>query len=154
MGLDQALWAHKPIHPVEFEPLSQSNAPNPKYQQLIDLTNCQDDLLTGYGWFDVAIPVMEWRKVNSIHAWFVKHVQNDRDDCGYYEVSPPQLQLLCTTIEEAIEQKSSDRLPPTSGFFFGSTEVDEYYWEDLQRTLDTLQPLVDKYERFTYNSSW
>ena len=154
MGLDQALWAHKCIHPIEFDAMSQKHLPNPKYHTLVEMTDSQEDVVDGYGWFDVAIPVAEWRKVNSIHAWFVKHIQNDKDDCGYYTVSPPELQLLCTTIEEAIEQKSSDRLPPTSGFFFGSTEVNEDYWEDLQLTLDTLQPLVDKYERFTYNSSW
>lgn len=46
-------------------------------------------------------------------------------------------------------------LPPASGFFFGSTEIDEYYAEDLQNTIDQLEPLLKESDvSFYYQSSW
>ena len=47
-------------------------------------------------------------------------------------------------------------LPPQSGFFFGSTDVDEYYLQDLQETVRQVEPLLtepgDGY--FYYHASW
>ncbi len=45
-------------------------------------------------------------------------------------------------------------LPPTAGFFFGSTEIDDWYKQDLEDTIKTLEPeLVDGGD-FYYSSSW
>lgn len=35
-----------------------------------------------------------WRKANQIHQWFVTNVQEGKDDCGDYDVSPEQLKEL------------------------------------------------------------
>jgi hypothetical protein len=35
-------------------------------------------------------------------------------------------------------------LPTESGFFFGSTEYDEYYLEDVKDTIKQLEPLIEK----------
>lgn len=44
------------------------------------------------------------------------------------------------------------------GFFFGSTEVDGWYWEDIQNTIDQLTPIIkasrDKNVWFEYQASW
>jgi hypothetical protein len=49
-------------------------------------------------------------------------------------------------------------LEPTAGFFFGNTEKDEYYYSDVERTVDTLNALlastVDEYYSFYYQASW
>ena len=50
-------------------------------------------------------------------------------------------------------------LPTQSGFFFGSTEYDQYYIEDLQRTKDVLtevlnEPEADQPHHFVYRASW
>ena len=54
------------------------------------------------------------------------------------------------TIEKVLE--------PTSGFFFGSTEIDSYYWSDLQNTVDTLVKILDdprfRGSDFYYRASW
>lgn len=49
-------------------------------------------------------------------------------------------------------------LPTQEGFFFGSTDYDEYYLQDLQSTIDMIEPLLndknlDKFD-FYYRSSW
>jgi hypothetical protein len=94
-----------------------------------------------------------WRKANAIHKWFVVNVQKGRDECQRSKVSYKKLMTLkelCTTV---LQTKNAALLPPQAGFFFGSTEIDEYYFEELKQTLDILQkiePNVDYY----YQASW
>jgi hypothetical protein len=48
-----------------------------------------------------------WRKANMIHNWFVKNVQNGKDDCGEYPVTRDnivQLFELCIKAAHAIQK--------------------------------------------------
>jgi hypothetical protein len=46
-------------------------------------------------------------------------------------------------------------LPSTSGFFFGNTEYDEWYYNDIQNTIEILEKaLEDKDGEYYYSSSW
>lgn len=47
-------------------------------------------------------------------------------------------------------------LEPVSGFFFGSTDKDEYYYKQVEYTLDTINALLanDKTLSYTYRASW
>ena len=50
--------------------------------------------------------VMDWRKANHIHKWFVDNVQDGTDDCGTYYVPHEKLQSLlevCGKVLEASE---------------------------------------------------
>ena len=47
--------------------------------------------------------VAYWRKANETHNWFVENVQGGVDDCGAYEVTKTQLELLLTTAKEVYE---------------------------------------------------
>lgn len=53
-------------------------------------------------------------------------------------------------------QKAIDLLPTMSGFFFGSTEYDQWYIEDLERTVERIHAVLEepKSEWFTYKASW
>lgn len=108
-----------------------------------------------------------WRKANAIHRWFVENVQDGEDDCGEYYVSQDKLEQLLAICEavnkekyelfaESIEQVSAKTLLPTqSGFFFGSTEYDEYYYEDIANTISILrEALADGTGDYYYSSSW
>lgn len=100
-----------------------------------------------------------WRKANQIHNWFVKNIQNGVDDCGYYEVSIEKLKELKELCGKVLEDNSlaEKLLPSTIGFFFGSTEYDEYYFEDLERTVLELDILLNSDKgnsKYLYNSSW
>ena len=103
-----------------------------------------------------------WRKANAIHNWFVKNVQNGVDDCASYEVKRAKLVELLNTCQQILKDHSlaEKLLPPVSGFFFGSTEIDEGYFEDLTHTHDQLTRLLnalpedDFYTTVTYQSSW
>ncbi len=108
---------------------------------------------------EIKAEVMYWRKSNAIHKWFVDNVQNGKDDCGDYEVSREDLQKLLAVIEEVLadKKKAATLLPPQEGFFFGSKDIDQWYWEDLQRTRDQLTKLLAQEMPnwwFEYHSSW
>lgn len=94
-----------------------------------------------------------WRKSNAIHNWFVKNVQDGEDDCKEYPVSFKQLMQLKETCKKVLEKKSADGLEPVGGFFFGSTEVDEYYFGDIQETIIALEGL-DAEGDYYYRASW
>lgn len=103
--------------------------------------------------------VMYWRKANAIHRWFVDNCQEGRDDCRTYEVHIPQLKELLEIITKVLENNdlAHDLLPTGSGFFFGSTEYDEWYFKDLAETKEVLEELIknDNHDVFyEYRSSW
>lgn len=98
-----------------------------------------------------------WRKVNAIHRWFVENVQGGHDDCGLYQVSREQLQTLLGQVEAVLAhpELASQLLPTQAGFFFGGTDYDKWYFEDLKETKDILtQALADEACGFEYTSSW
>lgn len=109
---------------------------------------------------EVEFEVCYWRKANHIHKWFVDHVQNGEDDCKHYYVSHEAIHDLVTVCETVLNerQQAASLLPTQSGFFFGDTSYDQYYFEDLQYTVDTLKPLCKKDAckglDFQYHASW
>ena len=50
-----------------------------------------------------------------------------------------------------------DLLPPTSGFFFGGSEIDDYYKSDIENTIKILEEelaIPDDYNEYEYYASW
>jgi len=94
-----------------------------------------------------------WRKANAIHKWFVDNVQDGVDNCSEYYVDFSQLEELKSLCEEVLKTKDATKLPPEGGFFFGSTDVDEYYFEDLRETIKIINSL-EPGEEYYYRSSW
>jgi hypothetical protein len=106
---------------------------------------------------EVIVEAMYWRKANAIHRWFVENVQEGEDDCGDYYVSREQLAELRDLVLEVLASKDATKLPPQAGFFFGSTEVDNWYWQDLQSTAEGLEKVLSEFPdqwEFEYHSSW
>lgn len=111
----------------------------------------------------VFIEVGYWRKANAIHRWFVENVQNGIDDCGKYIVSRRDLEDLLEVCKEVLDSEvlkdpftAEALLPTQEGFFFGSTEYDEYYIETLEDTVDIINKCLSLPKRwsFRYYSSW
>lgn len=97
-----------------------------------------------------------WRKANAIHQWFVDNVQEGNDNCGTYYVSEENLQSLLDLTNEILadHSKANDLLPAQSGFFFGGTEYDEWYFENLVSTKEILENALKSDGEFYYHSSW
>lgn len=121
---------------------------------------------------NIVVDVLQWRKANAVHAWFVDNVQDGDDDGDKYKVTKKQLQELLkisknaskaynrmttmhTDSEEPIHPE--EILPTKSGFFFGSTEYDDMYEDDLQLTIRGLEAELAEYEEgwtYYYYASW
>lgn len=98
-----------------------------------------------------------WRKFNALHNWFVANVQDGNDNCGEYYVDHNQLEKLLEDLKSINNDSkiAEQKLPTASGFFFGGTEYDEYYFSEVQRTIELIEELLeDKEGSFYYSSSW
>jgi hypothetical protein len=98
-----------------------------------------------------------WRKANAIHKWFVDNIQDGVDDCRDAYAERRDLQTLLDLCRIVIidKSKAEQLLPSSSGFFFGNTEYDEWYYNDIQNTIEILEKaLEDEDGDFYYSSSW
>jgi hypothetical protein len=98
-----------------------------------------------------------WRKQNQIHRWFVENIQNGTDDCGEYYVSKADLETLLELCEKvkADHSLAEELLPSASGFFFGGTDYDEWYYSGIDNTIEILkEALEDENGEYLYSSSW
>lgn len=97
-----------------------------------------------------------WRKANHIHKWFVDNVQDGEDNCAEYYVSKEKLKDLLKLCKDSLENKdmAQQLLPTSSGFFFGSTDYDEYYYQDIEDTIKIIEPLIESDGDIYYHSSW
>jgi len=143
----------------------------------------------------ISCEVIDWRKANAIHQWFVENVQDGEDDCKEYYVTEDQLRELynvcCLILEKCslIDGKVLDRttftkdangnlieedqyddgkivdypeicqelLPSQSGFFFGHTDYDEYYYRNILETKEMLEKelaIENNRADYYYWSSW
>ena len=100
-----------------------------------------------------------WRKQNQIHRWFVENVQNGIDNCGEYCVSKSELEQLRNICTEVLNDhsKADELLPSASGFFFGNTDYDEWYYDGVENTIEILDKILSEWDTnqdIYYSSSW
>ena len=125
----------------------------------------------GYAGISISYPVGYWRKANAIHNWFVQNVQGDRDECQKSYVSAQDLRDLREACQAVLATKNNSLvsvsevaedvcLAPRAGFFFGSTEYDEYYFDDLEYTVKMIDRLENSgvfdnaWTDIEYQASW
>ena len=91
-----------------------------------------------------------WRKANHIHNWFMQNCaerdewDNPIDNCRPVEITVDKLEKLLDACKKVLADHSlaSSLLPTQSGFFFGSTEYDEYYFGDIEKTIEIIEPVI------------
>jgi hypothetical protein len=108
---------------------------------------------------EVSVRVGYWRKANAIHKWFVTNVQQGVDNCGSYPVSRDtltELRDICVRVRDWPGTLAAEQLPTASGFFFGNTDYDEWYFRDVSNTAKIIDEclLLPKPWEFEYSSSW
>lgn len=99
-----------------------------------------------------------WRKAYQIHRWFVENIQDGEDDCRDADVFRDQLGDLLDLCRKVManQSRAEELLPTSKGFFFGGTNYDNLYWEDIEHTIMVLEKCLalPKDWYFTYRSSW
>ena len=104
--------------------------------------------------------LLYWRKCNWLHKYFCDHGKSIQDDILYI-ISREDLTKLLHNITSILSAKNKvkvakTKLPTQSGFFFGSTNYDEWYFEKLLSVLSEMSDLLleNKDNKFVYYASW
>jgi len=161
MGLDMYLSARKYVSQYDYS--DGENKTTENFSTLASMSGVNDlTKYSSYSGIEVSYPIAYWRKANAIHGWFVNECAGGVDECQPIHVSREHLIELRDLCKSAVSQPAmaGDILPPTAGFFFGSYEIDEYYMEDIKRTMEMLDHILsiipeDNWEwSFVYQASW
>ena len=112
-------------------------------------------------YFILFITVFSIFCLKSLVTWFfgeVENIQDGIDNCAEYYVGREDLTKLKNICEKVLEDNSlaETLLPSQEGFFFGETDYDEYYFHDLENTIQICDWALshNNYDYFTYESSW
>ena len=178
MGLDMYLEARKYVSQIDWDKVPRRDFNNPEPLDLsLYRTEAYEALASIFpaglikhseGGSTVAINIGYWRKANQIHGWFVREVQDGKDNCEPYPVPREKLVELLDTIKQVLDSDKSvarELLPVTAGFFFGNYSEDdgynEWYYEQLRHTETLLEDILSEYTEANhleydiyYQSSW
>jgi hypothetical protein len=168
MGLDMYLYSVPKIQGMTLSEILSAQihigeheaSQNEIYQKIKVYIKHFEDKVINRKWRSLLTEIAYWRKANQIHNWFVINVQNGVDECGSYEVSKENVQELYHLCTKILSKRAEPQevLPTKSGFYFGSTDYDYYYFRELERTQSILLELLNTFNFNThyliYNNSW
>ena len=147
MGLDMYLYAEKFVSNMEYRNEQD------QFNRIVSALEAEQFTM---GHVIAEVEVAYWRKANAIHAYFVGE---NEDDCSPIRVDREQLQTLQDACQQVIDNPAlaEELLPTQGGFFFGSTEYDDWYMDSIKETHDKLSQLLavipDGWS-FKYQASW
>jgi hypothetical protein len=104
--------------------------------------------------------IMYWRKANQIRGWLAdRGIINDDDNCVDRLVKLRDLKELVNDCKKILENHSlaESLMPCSSGFFYGGYDYDEYYYLQLQQTVDKLDPIIQsagEHDHYIYSDWW
>lgn len=158
MGLDMYLGVRKFFSNYDFG----NNTEKRNYQIILAQTGLEDLASEEVPSLSVEVNLMYWRKANHIHKWFVDNCGDGEDNCQKMYVDKTDIEKLINTCKDILDDpsKGEELLPTESGFFFGSTEYDEYYLGQVKETYDRLlhilkhTPFTGSPVSFWYQASW
>ena len=90
-----------------------------------------------------------WRKANHIHQWFTQGVEED--NCTHIPVAEKKILKLIDICMDVLQDKddravAEELLPTQSGFFWGNTGYNEWYYQDVRDTIEILAEALDDIE--------
>lgn len=157
MGLDMYLTAKVSLGDYDFCPKEKEIC-----ESLYSMFGMKDNVERDNS-VVVSFPMAYWRKANAIHAWFVENIQDGEDDCQECWVPRKALEHLLSICKEVFKdhEKASTLLPVQAGFFFGSIEYGDWYFNQIEYTISALERVLSfletdsgkKFEIY-YRASW
>jgi len=155
MGLDQYLSASEYISRWDYTE-DYDRSENELFSQVVSQFGVAVDP-AGHAGLQIDFPMGYWRKANQVHTWFVENLADGEDDCRKMFVTRENLKNLRDLCKQVLADHSlaEELLPTGIGFFFGSTQYDEWYFKDLKNTLEIIDRcLKSKFDYFEYQASW
>lgn len=161
MGLDMYLEARKYVSKAEYHHDADPTITE-DYKKVRSFFPAWAEDEDNFAGANVSMNIGYWRKANQIHNWFIQNCADGVDECQPIYVSDEKLSDLLDMVEALLVSRNSTSakfvLPPASGFFFGSTEIDEFYWDDLARTKVILERALrlmrEESCSIIYQASW
>ena len=152
------LRANEYVYRHNFNRQADEDTINPLFNEIISRLELEDVIdKSGFAGLTIDVPMGYWRKSNMIHHWFVNNLADGVDECQPITVRREDLEQLkevCINVI-AVPEMAEELLPTGSGFFFGSTDYDEYYFGDLNDTIGIItRCLESKFDYFEYQASW
>lgn len=164
MGLDQYLYARKFVSGTNYGRDAEGNytsEQNEEFNKIIEAQGLtREDLRDDIPSATIELSVAYWRKVNAVHQWFVDECGDGEDNCQPYYVPREKLVELRDLCQQVLDnpEDAEELLPTQGGFFFGSTEFDEYYIADVKDTVQKLDKVLNNSKfaewDFQYQASW
>jgi hypothetical protein len=123
-------------------------------------------------WLSIFEDIGYWRKANAIHNFLVQQCQGGVDECQLSIVRKTHLTDLLKRCKKAMSVKDiymndgiledgkgiEEYLPTTSGFFFGGTEFNEWFFNDVEETIELVEKVLKetdfKTQLICYRASW
>lgn len=89
--------------------------------------------------------VAYWRKANQIRNWFVEHLEEPVENCGNSTVTKENIEQLLEDCKRCLanKDKAADIIPTSSGFFFGDTTYDDYYYQQIENTAEKMESILN-----------
>ena len=91
-----------------------------------------------------------WRKHPNLHGW-MERLYRERGGTG--DFNGDELELTAEDLDNLEYDVQNNRLPPTSGFFFGEG-ADDYYKESDLKFIQEARAEIFLGLKVFYNSSW
>lgn len=113
------------------------------------------------GDFDAPYPefdndeVWSGRKENHIQA-FVDNSVDTVENCAYIPLSKADVERLVDLLRrvDADHSLADELLPTQEGFFFGTTDYDEWYFQDIKRELDAFEEILETWDPDAVYAYW
>lgn len=87
--------------------------------------------------------IISWRKENHLQNWFINHTDYDE---GTQEPSSEfgieKIEELLSDLKNVNEKNADTIMPTRSGFFYGSTNYDEYYFSAIKNEISELEEVI------------
>lgn len=162
MGLDMYLSVREYVSRIDYSKGWENREETLAFRTVTDALGAGDLAEPeGHVGMYVEIPVLQWRKANAIHNWFIRELADGVDDCRPLEMTVDRARELVNLCDKVTDDNSraSELLPTGEGFFFGGTDYDEYYYEDVRRTADRMRYILAEMEAknmdwLVYQASW
>ena len=157
MGLDMYLYRREYVSGWENTFISDKPGMTDLYKSIVDYFEVDTPESGPFVYVDICVAY--WRKANAIHKWFCD-LDGGKDECQNIYVTMDRLLELRDLCQRVLNDPSlaEKLLPSQSGFFFGSTDYDDWYITDLKLTIDQidkiLKPIKSDYADFIYRASW